>query len=52
MATEMNMDLVENTTEPVSKNFIEMIIEKDLAEGICTKVITRFPDCNGSRRPA
>ncbi|MBO4686123.1 MAG: glutamine--tRNA ligase, partial [Lachnospiraceae bacterium] len=37
------MDLVENTTEPVSKNFIEMIIEKDLAEGICTKVITRFP---------
>ncbi len=43
MATEMNMDLVENTTEPVSKNFIEMIIEKDLAEGICTKVITRFP---------
>ena len=43
MATEMNMDLVENTTEPVSKNFIEMIIEKDLAEGNCTKVITRFP---------
>ncbi len=43
MATEMNMGLVENTTEPVSKNFIEMIIEKDLAEGICTKVITRFP---------
>ncbi|MCR5377078.1 MAG: glutamine--tRNA ligase/YqeY domain fusion protein [Lachnospiraceae bacterium] len=34
---------MENTTEPVSKNFIEMIIEKDLAEGICTKVITRFP---------
>ena len=30
MATEMNMDMVENTTEPVSKNFIEMIIEKDL----------------------
>ena len=43
MATEMNMELVENTTEPVSKNFIEMIIEKDLAEGNCTKVITRFP---------
>ncbi len=43
MATEMNMDMVENTTEPVSKNFIEMIIEKDLAEGNCTKVITRFP---------
>ena len=29
--------------EPVSKNFIEMIIEKDIAEGSCEKVITRFP---------
>ncbi len=27
----------------VSKNFIELIIEKDLAEGNCTKVVTRFP---------
>ena len=43
MATEMNLDLAETNTEPVSKNFIEMIIEKDLAEGNCKKVITRFP---------
>ena len=29
--------------ETVSKNFIEQIIEKDLAEGHCTAVCTRFP---------
>ncbi len=29
--------------EVVSKNFIEQIIEKDIAEGRCKKVITRFP---------
>ena len=29
--------------ENASKNFIEMIIEKDLAEGRCKEVITRFP---------
>ena len=29
--------------EVVSKNFIEQIIEKDLAEGKCTKIVTRFP---------
>lgn len=29
--------------ETVSKNFIEQIIEKDLAEGHCEKVVTRFP---------
>ena len=29
--------------EAVSKNFIEQIIEKDIAEGHCKKVITRFP---------
>ena len=29
--------------ESTSKNFIEMIIEKDLAEGRCSEVITRFP---------
>lgn len=33
----------ENNEESVSKNFIEMIIEKDLAEGRCSTVITRFP---------
>ena len=27
----------------VSKNFIEQIIEKDLAEGHCKTVKTRFP---------
>lgn len=29
--------------EAVSKNFIEQIIEKDLAEGHCESVVTRFP---------
>ena len=29
--------------ESTSKNFIEMIIEKDLAEGRCSEVMTRFP---------
>lgn len=29
--------------EVVSKNFIEQIIDKDIAEGHCKKVITRFP---------
>ena len=29
--------------EVVSKNFIEQIIEKDLEEGKCTKIVTRFP---------
>ena len=29
--------------ETVSKNFIEQIIEKDLAEGYCTQIKTRFP---------
>ena len=29
--------------EAVSKNFIEQIIEKDLAEGAYDKICTRFP---------
>ncbi len=29
--------------EIISKNFIEQIIEKDLKEGHCTKIVTRFP---------
>lgn len=29
--------------EVISKNFIEQIIEKDLKEGNCTSIITRFP---------
>ena len=31
------------TRQVVSKNFIEQIIEKDLAEGLCDTVHTRFP---------
>ncbi len=40
------MDLVKEDAaakEPVSKNFIEQIIEKDLAEGVYDHVQTRFP---------
>ena len=29
--------------ETVSKNFIEQIIDKDIKEGHCEKVVTRFP---------
>jgi len=29
--------------DSVSRNFIEQIIDKDLAEGVCTSVHTRFP---------
>ena len=29
--------------ETVSKNFIEQIIEKDLSEGKCESIMTRFP---------
>ena len=29
--------------ENISKNFIENIIDKDIAEGKCTKIVTRFP---------
>ena len=32
-----------NNEEIISKNFIEQIIEKDLSEGHCTTVKTRFP---------
>ena len=34
---------MEQEREVVSKNFIEQIIEKDLSEGHCTAVHTRFP---------
>lgn len=37
-----NTDITEEK-EVVSKNFIEQIIEKDIAEGRCSKVVTRFP---------
>lgn len=29
--------------ETISKNFIEQIIDKDIEEGKCTKIVTRFP---------
>ena len=41
---EKNVAVQENEAkEPVSKNFIEQIIEKDLAEGVYDTVHTRFP---------
>ena len=40
---EKNLENVEATEEKVSKNFIEQIIEKDLAEGVYDTVHTRFP---------
>lgn len=42
MSTE-KIENVEETKEVVSKNFIEQIIEKDLAEGVYDTVHTRFP---------
>lgn len=42
--SDMEKDLViEETNEKVSKNFIEQIIDKDLAEGVYDTVHTRFP---------
>ena len=37
------MDSVSEKKETISKNFIEMIIDKDIAEERCDTVITRFP---------
>jgi len=42
MSTE-KIETVEETKEVVSKNFIEQIIDKDLAEGVYDTVHTRFP---------
>ncbi len=36
-------EMPEGEKEIISKNFIEQIIEKDLEEGICDTVVTRFP---------
>ena len=43
--SELEKDLLveEETVEKVSKNFIEQIIDKDLAEGVYDTVHTRFP---------
>ena len=39
----MAEEVKDEVKEVVSKNFIEMIIEKDLAEGVYDHVMTRFP---------
>ena len=36
------VDNVSEKSEVISKNFIEQIIEKDLAEGVYKEVVTRF----------
>ena len=40
---KMEIESTETEKEPVSKNFIEQIIDKDLAEGVYDTVHTRFP---------
>ena len=41
---EISTENTENTEkEVVSRNFIEMIIDKDIEEGRCKQVVTRFP---------
>ncbi len=40
---EMNVGYSEEEKMVVSRNFIEQIIDKDLAEGVCDTVRTRFP---------
>ncbi len=42
--TELHKDTdMQAEKETISKNFIEQIIDKDLKEGNCTAVMTRFP---------
>ena len=43
MEKEVDKKIEKEETAPVSKNFIEQIIEKDLAEGRCKTICTRFP---------
>jgi len=43
MKVEENKELLENSEEVVSKNFIEQIIEKDIEEGHYDHIMTRFP---------
>ncbi len=40
---ELNVNPSEEEKTVVSRNFIEQIIDKDLAEGVCDTVHTRFP---------
>ena len=39
----VNTEAAENTEEKTSRNFIEQMIDKDLAEGVYDTVHTRFP---------
>lgn len=41
--TEINGEMNPAESETASKNFIEQIIEKDIKEGRCTNIVTRFP---------
>ena len=43
MEKEVDKKIEKEETASVSKNFIEQIIEKDLAEGRCKTICTRFP---------
>ena len=45
MSTEMNSEITadNNLSEKTSRNFIEQMIDKDLAEGVYTDICTRFP---------
>ena len=43
MADEHMTESKEEKDDVVQKNFIEQIIEKDMEEGHCQKVVTRFP---------
>ena len=40
---EINVNPSEKEKETVSRNFIEQMIDKDLAEGVYDSVHTRFP---------
>ena len=41
--SEIEKEIVDSAEVKESKNFIEQIIEKDLAEGVYDTVHTRFP---------
>lgn len=43
MSNDVENEVKKEEKEIVSKNFIEQIIDKDISEGRCKKVITRFP---------
>ena len=42
-AADKSAAMMEGDKEMTSKNFIEQIIDKDIEEGRCAKVITQFP---------